>query len=140
MQHIRQREIRPGDEGTGHILYERASITLEVVAQVVARVVGRAKASNGHFRCGEGINHMDKVDLGLSGNRRRWLSLLGGCTATLLLLGARSAGQTPHPPGTDPAAPGSKEDADPAAQPSPKLVLQANDKDIKKSVEKLFQL
>jgi hypothetical protein len=76
--------------------------------------------------------------------RRRWLGLLGGSVAATLVFGtnARSAGQNPpRPNGTEPASRGSKDEEEPKPEPpATKLALQANDKDIKKSVERLFQL
>jgi len=86
---------------------------------------------------------MSSEELRRSTGRRQWLELLGGSAAALLALGGGSlaAGQNPPRPGSEPAAPGSKDDEDPKPLTPPgKLALQANDKDIKKSVEKLFQL
>jgi uncharacterized membrane protein YagU involved in acid resistance len=86
---------------------------------------------------------MSTTNLDRSASRRRWLGLLGGSAATVMLFGAevRLAGQNPpRPNGTEPAGPGSKDDEDSRLKPPTKLILQANDKDIKKNVEKLFQL
>jgi len=80
---------------------------------------------------------------GSSASRRHWLSLLSGSAAALILLGsdARPAAQNPaRPTGSEPAAPGSKDGEEPKLTPPTKAILQANDKDIKKNVEKLFQL
>lgn len=91
---------------------------------------------------------MSSEELRTSIGRRHWLGrcmeLLGGSAAGLLTigLGGLAAGQNPtHRTGSEPAAPDSKDDEDPKPlTPAGKLALQANDKDIKKSVEKLFQL
>jgi hypothetical protein len=86
---------------------------------------------------------MRSTDFGASASRRQWLGLLGGSAATLMLLaaGASAVGQNPPrsgrgaPPREEP-----KDDDDAKAQPTAKPALAANDKDIKKNVEKLFQL
>jgi hypothetical protein len=91
---------------------------------------------------------MSSEEVRTSTGRRWWLGkcmeLLGGSAAASLALGSGrlAAGQNPaHPTGSEPTAPGSKDDEDPKPlTPPSKVVLQANDKDIKKSVERLFQL
>jgi len=72
--------------------------------------------------------------------RRAWLGLL---TASGALLAARAlGGQTPgqnqpRPTGSEPA---SGDEDSPKLPNASKAILEANDKDIKKSVEKLYQL
>jgi hypothetical protein len=91
----------------------------------------------------EGVSVMSSEELRTSTGRRQWLELVGGSAAALLALGlgTLAAGQNPsHPTGSEPAGPGSKDDEDPKVTPPTKLILQANDKDIKKSIERLFQL
>ncbi len=86
---------------------------------------------------------MSSTALRSTASRRYWLSLLSGSAAAFVLLGsdARPSAQNPsRPTGSEPAAPGSKDDEDPKSTPPAKAILQANDKDIKKNVEKLFQL
>jgi hypothetical protein len=86
---------------------------------------------------------MNGTDLEALASRRQWLGLLGGCSAIFLLTGgdARAAGQNPpRPSRSEPVPPGSNDDEDPKLPPPSNGTLQANDKDIKKSVEKLFQL
>ena len=85
---------------------------------------------------------MSVEGLGTAASRRQWLGLLGGSAAAFMLFGgnARGAGQDPsRPTRSEQTAPESKDD-DAKLKPPVKNVLQANDKDIKKSVEKLFQL
>jgi hypothetical protein len=85
---------------------------------------------------------MSSTASGSTASRRHWLSLLSGSAAAFVLLGsdARPAAQNPsRPTGSEPAS-GSKDDEDSKSTPPAKAVLQANDKDIKKNVEKLFQL
>jgi hypothetical protein len=74
--------------------------------------------------------------------RRAWLGLLAGSAGLLAARawGGQASSRTqnpPHPTGTEPAA---GDDAEPKLQPPTKGILEANDKDIKKSVEKLYQL
>lgn len=88
-------------------------------------------------------HHMSKTYLGISAGRRRWLGLLSGSAAAFMLLGADAlpAGQNPsRTPRTSSTSPETKDEDDAKSQPPAKLALQANDKDIKKSVERLFQL
>src|SRR5271163_3177697 len=88
------------------------------------------------------MSAMSGEELQASTGRRQWLELLSGSAATLLALGlgTLAVGQNPPRTGSEPAS-GSREDEDPKPlTPPAKLALQANDKDIKKSVEKLFQL
>ncbi len=74
-------------------------------------------------------------------SRRRWLGMLGMGTAAYVATGSflRTAAQNPpkRPTGNEP---GSDEDGPKLPTASSKVVLEANDKDIKKNVEKLFQL
>jgi hypothetical protein len=67
---------------------------------------------------------------------------VGSYASACLLLAAHARALSQNPPprpnGNDP---GSKEEDGPRpALPSSKVILEANDKEIKKSVEKLFQL
>lgn len=85
---------------------------------------------------------MGSSELQFSAERRHWLRRVGGYASACLILAAavRSMPQNPptRPGGNDP---GSKEEDGPRPPlPSSKVILEANDKDIKKSVEKLFQL
>jgi hypothetical protein len=85
---------------------------------------------------------MGSSELQFSADRPHWLGRVGRSAWACLLLAtvARSMPQNPpsRPNGNDP---GSKEDDGPRPPlPSSKVILEANDKDIKKSVEKLFQL
>jgi hypothetical protein len=79
-----------------------------------------------------------------SRDRRRWLGLLGGTVAAALLAAevrsqSRQQNPPPRPTGSEPA---NGDDDDPAAKlkPPAKGILEANEKDIKKRVEKLLQL
>ena len=86
---------------------------------------------------------MSSTALGSSASRRHWLGLLSGSAAAFILLGANAcpaAQNPPRPTGSEPAAPGSKDDEEPRLPPPTKAILQANDKDIKRNVERLFQL
>ncbi len=85
---------------------------------------------------------MDRNDNELGGvmRRRGWLGLLAGGAAALAA-GAwgqqQRSGQNPPPKTPEPAA----GDEEGPKLPAPtKSILEANDKDIKKSVEKLYQL
>ncbi len=85
---------------------------------------------------------MDAMDAEKRMKRRGWLSLLGGSAALLAAAGGWSA-QTPasvqnppRPKGSEPAT----GDEDEPKLPPTKGVLQANEKDIKKNVEKLYAL
>ena len=76
--------------------------------------------------------------------RRKFLSALAGAgTLALLATGlrgqARPPGRPSGPPGSDPTSPDDSSDATPEKS-STKAVLEANEKDIKKNIEKLFQL
>lgn len=85
---------------------------------------------------------MDSSELQFSAERRCWLGRAGSYAAACLLLaaGARSLPQNPppRPNGNDPGP--KDEDGLRPVLPSSKVILEANDKDIKKKVEKLFQL
>jgi hypothetical protein len=83
---------------------------------------------------------MGSSELQFSADRRNWLRRVGGYASACLLLAAVARSMPQNPPGR-PNDPGSKEEDGPRpALPSTKVILEANDKDIKKSVEKLFQL
>ena len=83
---------------------------------------------------------MGSSDLRFSEARRHWLRRVGGYASACLLLAAAVRSMPQNPPGR-PNDPGSKDEDGPRpALPSSKVILEANDKDIKKSVEKLFQL
>jgi hypothetical protein len=85
---------------------------------------------------------MKTFEIGIMVTRRRWLGWLGTGTAACVVLGPsiRAASQNPpkRPTGNEPAS----NDEDGAKPPlaSPKVILEANNKDIKKNVERLFQL
>jgi hypothetical protein len=85
---------------------------------------------------------MSNSDSRILPGRRRWLGWLGTAAAAFAVLGSgvRSAAQNPNrrPTGNDPAS--KEEDGSKSPLPPAKVVLEANDKDIKKNVEKLFQL
>ena len=85
------------------------------------------------------------TDLQPTACRRRWLVRLGIFAASVVLLPAAPAGVAQNPP--RPAQPpiddqSGKEDEDQAGRlkAASKVALQENDKSIKKSVERLFQL
>jgi hypothetical protein len=78
----------------------------------------------------------------MSDTRRRFLTALAG-TGTLVLLRAGSLSGQAKPSGrkatSDPLM--EPESSDPAPAKSPtKAILEANEKDIKKNIEKLYQL
>ncbi len=74
--------------------------------------------------------------------RRRFLTILGGA-GTLVFMHAKDlAGQArpkSHPPTSDPTQDPENTDAVPAKSPT-KAILESNEKDIKKNIEKLYQL
>ena len=76
--------------------------------------------------------------------RRRWLATLGFFAASFVLLPAAPAGVAQNPPRPQPPIDdqSGKEDEDQAGRlkAASKVALQENDKSIKKSVERLFQL
>jgi hypothetical protein len=83
---------------------------------------------------------MDSSELQFSADRRHWLGRVGGYASACLLLAVAVRSMPQNPP-SRPSDPGSKEEDGPRpALPSSKVILEANDKEIKKSVEKLFQL
>jgi hypothetical protein len=80
-----------------------------------------------------------------SHGRRNWLGLFGGYAAALALLAAEVRSQArqqnppPRPTGSDPAS-GDDDDAAAKLKAPTKGILEANEKDIKKRVERLLQL
>jgi hypothetical protein len=80
----------------------------------------------------------------MSNTRRRFLTFLAGSGALLTLRTEPLGGQAKPSTGGRPTAPDPTPDSDvPAASPekSPtKALLEANEKDIKKNIEKLYQL
>ena len=85
---------------------------------------------------------MDATHVVTSPSRRRWLACLGTFAAAYALLGSqsRASAQNP-PPHSRSGEPGLRDDDAPKLPPaSTKTALEANDKNIKKSVEKLFEL
>jgi hypothetical protein len=79
-----------------------------------------------------------------SRGRRSWLGLLGGYAAALTLAAAEVRSQVrqqnppPRPAGSDPA--GGDDDEGAKLKAPTKGILEANEKDIKKRVERLLQL
>jgi hypothetical protein len=81
-------------------------------------------------------------EVGMSNTRRRFLSVLAGA-GTLLMLRAQSAGgqgkPTSRPGAPDPTSESDASGTTPEKSPT-KVLLEANEKDIKKNIEKLYQL
>jgi hypothetical protein len=78
-------------------------------------------------------------------NRRKFLALLAGVGTLELLaikaLQGQGKPQRPGPPGTDSSSNSEADGSEAAPEKSgTKAVLEANEKDIKKNIEKLFQL
>jgi hypothetical protein len=79
-------------------------------------------------------------------NRRKFLAVLAGAGAPLALFVRRMAAQgrgSPQPPLPTPQPPdnsNAKEPESPLAKSATKAILEANEKDIKKDVEKLYSL
>lgn len=93
---------------------------------------------DGHGAKGMLMNESNLLRL----RRRGWLGLIAGCAASFATRawGAQAPAAVQNPPrpkGTEATTP---EDEDPKLTPPTKATLAANDKDIKKSVEKLYQL
>jgi len=87
--------------------------------------------------------HMGEGDKRMFGHRRNFLAILAGLAVPLTLFARRLAvqGQGPGSPITQqPNDPERKEPELPQLKASNKAILDANEKDIKKSVEKLFEL
>ncbi len=125
-----QPEFRPVNGKTGHRFFGRESITLDEQ---------RCSSVRGSF--GEdGI----PCEVGMSDTRRKFIALVAGA-GTLAVLGAGGldgqARQQPQPRPTppDPTQDPNNPDALPEKSPT-KAILEANDKDIKKNIEKLYQL
>jgi hypothetical protein len=78
----------------------------------------------------------------MSNTRREFLTVLGA-GAPLLLMGAQNPASQGRPAGR-PSAPDPTPESDeaqpPGAKSPTKTLLEANEKDIKKNIEKLFQL
>lgn len=70
-------------------------------------------------------------------NRRSWLQALSAMAVSMLFFAA-ARGQDASSSRTGPLRPG--DDANSPSKPSTKAVLEENEKDIKKNVEKLFDL
>ena len=92
----------------------------------------------GHGARGMFMKESDSLRL----RRRGWLGLIGGCAALFATRawGAQAPPAAQNPPRPKGSEPSSPEDEDPKLTPPTKATLAANDKDIKKSVEKLYQL
>jgi hypothetical protein len=77
----------------------------------------------------------------MTNTRRGFLTGLGG--TTLIFMGAAilsgQAKPTGRPPTTDPSQEPESSDSSPLKSPA-KALLEANEKDIKKNIEKLYQL
>jgi hypothetical protein len=75
-------------------------------------------------------------------NRRNFLTILVGAAAPLAIFVKRLAGQgKPAPPPIDRAQNPEKNDGEsPTPKSATKAILEANDKDIKKNVERLYEL
>ena len=75
--------------------------------------------------------------------RRDFLTVLAGASALALIPGSSQTSQTKktaqQPPLTNPVGEDDRADAVPSKSPT-KAVLEANEKDIKKNIEKLYQL
>jgi hypothetical protein len=86
---------------------------------------------------------MKTFEIGILVTRRRWLGWLGTGAAAYVVLGSRVSAASQNPPpkrptGNEPAS--NDEDGPKPPLASPKVILEANNKDIKKNVERLFQL
>ena len=78
----------------------------------------------------------------MSDTRRRFLSVLAGAGSLALMRAGSLSGQskpTGRPVPTDAAQDAEGSDTSPAKSPT-KVLLEANEKDIKKNIEKLYQL
>ena len=74
--------------------------------------------------------------------RRRFLTVLGGAGTLVLMRADDLVGQArpkSRPPASDPTQEPENPDALPAKPPT-KAMLESNEKDIKKNIEKLYQL
>jgi hypothetical protein len=119
-------------ERTEHILYRRWSITLERLWEGLDRV--------------EGVISHEGRGKRMFENRRRFLAVLAGAGAPLALFGRGLAAQGRGSQASPPPVPHSPDNSDarepesPNAKSATKAVLEANDKNIKKDVEKLYAL
>ena len=78
----------------------------------------------------------------MSETRRRFLTVLGGAGTLVFLRAKDLVGQArpkSRPPASDPTQEPENPDALPAKPPT-KAMLESNEKDIKKNIEKLYQL
>src|SRR5213592_2265776 len=122
MKCVWKSQIQPAIEGTRHVFDERGSITLEEVQRSILPCAA------------EGLSLTKGVAFSMK-SRRKFLTttLAMGLPAGILALmrGAQARGQRPQNPQTP------KEDDPNPPRIDPKLVLEENQKEIKKSVEKL---
>ncbi|HLZ43407.1 MAG TPA: hypothetical protein VKQ11_20735 [Candidatus Sulfotelmatobacter sp.] len=78
----------------------------------------------------------------MSETRRRFLTILGGAGTLVFMRAKDFVGQArpkSRPPAPDPTQEPENPDALPAKPPT-KAILESNEKDIKKNIEKLYQL
>jgi len=78
----------------------------------------------------------------MSETRRRFLTVLGGAGTLIFMRAKDLVGQArpkSRPPTSDPTQEPENTDALPAKPPT-KAILESNEKDIKKNIEKLYQL
>jgi len=123
-----ERDFGPVNGETGHRFFGSESITLEEGG----RLPERAKLPGGGFQ--------GEVDM--SETRRRFLTGLAGAGTLLLSSTGMLSGQSKpksNPIPTDPTQEPDNTEVMPAKSAT-KAILEENQKDIKKSIEKLFQL
>ena len=86
--------------------------------------------------------HASGGEVGMFDTRRSFLTMLAGA-GTLVIMRTESLGgqvkPTGRPPASDPSQEPESSDPTPAKSPT-KAILEANEKDIKKNIEKLYQL
>jgi hypothetical protein len=93
-------------------------------------------------RAGFGSQGLNPGEVVMSNTRREFLTVLGAAAPVFLMRAQNPASQ--GRPSSRPSAPDSTPESDdssaPGAKSPTKSLLEANEKDIKKNIEKLFQL
>jgi hypothetical protein len=125
----REREFRPVNGKTGHRFFGKESITLEGDVRLLW--------------CHSLAEHI-QGEAHMFDTRRGFLAGLAGVGTLAALAGTGTLGQDPAKKPTRPGPPsagGESDDSDAMPPKSPtKALLEANEKDIKKNIEKLYQL
>jgi hypothetical protein len=121
------RDFGPVDRETGHRFFGKESITLDRH--------GCAPEESSI------LSSRPEGEADMSDTRRRFLTVLSAGTIVMMRAASLSGQAKPssRPPSSDPKSDMDSSDAVPEKSPT-KAILEANEKDIKKNIEKLYQL